>query len=98
MLMDIEFDPNKDKSNIIKHGISLARAREFDLVKLLEDDRKNYGETRYRAFGFVGKVGHVLAFTVVERRTGAKRVRAISLRAATETEIERYGLSKKGRR
>ena len=54
-MLDIEFDPKKDASNLGKHGIRLARAREFSPVKILEDDRKNYGETRYRGFGFIGK-------------------------------------------
>jgi len=99
--MDIEFDPKKDASNLTKHGIRLARASEFSPVAILEDTRKNYGETRYRAFGFIGFIGtkaHALAFTVTEdRKSGAKRVRAISLRPATEQEIKNYDLSKKNR-
>jgi uncharacterized DUF497 family protein len=90
-MLEIEFDPRKDASNLDKHGIRLARAREFTPVKILEDDRKNYGEIRYRGFGFI------LAFTVTELKTGGKRVRAISLRPANEKEIEQYGLTKKGR-
>ena len=30
--MDVEFDPAKDAANIAKHGISLARARELDIL------------------------------------------------------------------
>lgn len=96
-MIDIEFDPKKDASNLDKHGIRLARAREFVPVKILEDDRKNYGEARYRGFGFIGKGAYVLAFTVTELRTGGRRVRAISLRPANEKEIEQYGLTKKSR-
>jgi len=92
--MEIEFDPAKDASNRVKHGIRLARASEFKPVKILEDDRKNYGETRYRGFGFIGAKAYVLAFTVRQTEHG-ERVRAISLRSATENEIERYGLKKK---
>jgi len=95
--MDVEFDLKKNASNFVKHGIELARAREFKPVTVLEDDRKNYGEVRYRGFGFIGLRAYVLAFTVTELRTGGKRVRAISLREATEKEIERYGLTKKSR-
>ncbi|KJC37944.1 hypothetical protein UP06_29430 [Bradyrhizobium sp. LTSP857] len=95
--MDIEFDPKKDASNLVKHGIRLARASEFVPVKILEDVRKNYGETRYRGFGFIGKGAYALAFTVTELKTGGKRVRAISLRPANEREIEQYGLAKKDR-
>jgi uncharacterized DUF497 family protein len=40
-MLEIEFDPRKDASNLDKHGIRLARAREFTPVKILEDDRKN---------------------------------------------------------
>ena len=97
--MDIEFDPKKDASNLVKHGIRLARASEFVPVKILEDTRKDYGEKRYRAFGFVGSKAHALAFTVAEdRKSGHRRVRAISLRPATEQEIRNYDLSKKSRR
>jgi uncharacterized protein len=77
----------------------LARAAEFSPVSILEDTRRNYGETRYRAFGFIGTKAHALAFSVTEdRKSGRKRVRAISLRPATEQEIRNYGLSKKDRR
>jgi uncharacterized protein len=96
---DIEFDPKKDASNLVKHGIRLARASEFSPVAIVEDTRKNYGGTRYRAFGFIGTKAHALAFTVAEdRKSGSKRVRAISLRPATEQEIKNYDLSKKTRR
>jgi uncharacterized protein len=93
--MDIEFDAKKDASNLVRHGIRLARASEFSP----EDTRKNYGEMRYRAFGFIGTKAHALAFTVSEdRKSGSKRVRAISLRPATEQEIKNHDLSKKKRR
>jgi uncharacterized protein len=97
--MDIEFDSKKDASNLVKHGIRLARASEFSPVAILEDTRKNYGEVRYRAFGFIGTKAHALAFAVAEdRKSGKRRVRAISLRPATDQEIRNYGLSKKSQR
>ncbi|MGT2515643.1 BrnT family toxin [Sphingomonas panni] len=51
--MEIEFDPAKDEANIAKHGLSLADAAGFDLLSaaVLVDDRADYGEVRYRAFG-----------------------------------------------
>jgi len=98
-IVDIEFDSKKDASNLVKHGIRLVRASEFSPVKILEDTRRNYGEVRYRAFGFIGTKAHALAFTVTEdRKSGSKKVRAISLRPATEQEIKNYDLSKKNRR
>ena len=53
--MDIEFDPAKDAQNIAKHGLSLADAAAFELAsaRVTIDDRFDYGETRYRAFGRV---------------------------------------------
>jgi uncharacterized DUF497 family protein len=51
-----------------------------------EDDRFDYGETRYIAFGEIEDELHCLVFTF----RGSK-VRAISLRKATKKEIRRDG-------
>lgn len=83
--MIIEYDPAKGKANIQKHGISLVRARDIDILALLEDDRNAYGEIRYRAWGLIDDQPHCLAFTY---RDG--HVRAISLRRAHRKEFERY--------
>jgi uncharacterized DUF497 family protein len=84
----VAFDPGKDASNFAKHGISLARAEEMDMSAALirEDDRFDYGETRYIAFGDIDYALHCLVFTF----RGSK-VRAISLRKANQKEIRRYG-------
>jgi uncharacterized DUF497 family protein len=84
----VAFDPGKDASNIAKHGISLARAEEMDMSAALirEDDRFDYGETRYIAFGDIDYALHCFVFTF----RGSK-VRAISLRKANQKEIRRYG-------
>jgi uncharacterized DUF497 family protein len=92
-MAEIEFDPNKDESNLRKHGIRLARASDFWPVSVLEDTRKEYGETRYRGFGFIDEKPYALAFTVRGSSTDRK-VRPISLRPATEKEIKSYGLQK----
>ena len=86
--MDIEFDPAKDAANIAKHGVSLADAGDLDLLTaaVIVDDRADYGETRFRAFGRIGADGFCLAFTV--RGT---TVRPISFRRAHEKEMKRYG-------
>ena len=49
--MEIEFDPAKDAANVAKHGISLQAAEEFDWNAAIEreDDRFDYGETRFVA-------------------------------------------------
>jgi uncharacterized DUF497 family protein len=81
----IEFDPAKDKTNVAKHGISLSRATEFEILAFIEDDRREYRETRYRAWGLIDDMPHCLVFTI---RRG--QVRAISLRRAHKKEIDRY--------
>ncbi len=83
--MKIEFDPAKDQANIEKHGISLSRVSEFEILSFIEDDRKDYGQIRYRAWGLIGGQHFCLAFP---HRQG--HIRAISLRRAHREEIERY--------
>jgi uncharacterized protein len=82
--MDIEFDPDKDRSNIAKHGISLARAAELEELTVERDDRFDYGEARFRSWGFIDGLPYFFAFT-----TRGDRVRAISLRRAHLKEIRR---------
>lgn len=91
--MAIEFDPAKDAANLAKHGRSLARAADMDIAVVVEDDRFDYGERRYRAFGEIDGAWHCLAFAV--RGTV---VRAISLRRAHEREIRRHVHQERPRR
>jgi uncharacterized DUF497 family protein len=85
--VDIEFDPDKDAINIVKHGISLALAERFDietaLVKI--DEREDYGEDRWIAVGLIDAGLYVLIFT---ERDG--RIRVISLRKAQKSEVQNY--------
>ncbi|MFN3503389.1 MAG: BrnT family toxin [Allorhizobium sp.] len=83
--MIVEYDQVKEEANRQKHGISLERAGELDILALLQDDRNAYGEIRYRAWGLIDGQPHCLAFTY---RDG--HVRAISLRRAHRKEFERY--------
>jgi len=87
--MEIEFDPAKDSTNIIKHGVSLQAAEGFDWDTALEreDDRYDYGEVRFVAVGLIGDRMHVLVFTEGSHE-GA--VRAISLRPAEKHEVRFY--------
>lgn len=89
--MNIEFDPEKDRKNIEKHGISLAHAAELEILTFLKDERNAYGEERYRAWGLIDGEQHTLAFTF---RDG--KVRAISLRRAHKKEFKRYVEKDKG--
>ena len=83
--MEIEFDPAKEATNLAKHGISLGKAVELDVLAFQEDRRLDYGETRYRAWGLIDGATYCLAFTRSEGR-----LRAISLRRAHDKEIRRH--------
>ncbi len=84
--MNVEFDPAKDAVNVAKHGLSFADFAGFDADPMVRtDDRFDYGEVRYRAYGRIDGIGHCLVFTV-----GRGGVRAISFRRAHEKEMRRY--------
>jgi len=80
-----DFDPAKEAINLSKHGISLARWVDLDIKVAFVDDRYDYGEVRYRAYGYIDGVAYYLAFT---GRKG--NVRPISLRRAHTKEMRRY--------
>jgi uncharacterized protein len=83
-----DWDESKRTDNLQKHGIdfTLVVHFEFDTAVIQVDDRKNYGETRYRAFGKIDGRLHVLVFTARGALT-----RVISLRRANLREIESHG-------
>ena len=79
----IVFDPGKDAANIAKHGVSLGRARDFVFENSLieADDRFDYEERRWVAYGNLDDRLYVLVFVVRSDMT-----RVISLRKANERE------------
>ncbi len=83
--MDIAFDPAKDAINLAKHGVSLAAAAEFEIHVVVRDERRDYAEARFNAFGVLAGRPYCLTFTV---RNG--QVRAISLRRARVKEYGRH--------
>jgi uncharacterized DUF497 family protein len=62
---------------------------DFATAIVLRDDRKDYGEDRFRAYGAIRGRLHALVFT---RREG--KVRVISLRKSNAREIANYAASK----
>jgi uncharacterized protein len=85
--VEIEFDVAKDEANRRKHEVSLAlaAAMDFDAALVVPDERRDYGEARFRAFGPIHGRLHVLAFTM-----RGNTLRAISLRKANPRERRRY--------
>ncbi len=88
--IEIEYDPAKNKSNLEKHGLSLAVAADFEweTAQIEEDIRLVYSDERFRATGWLGERLHVVIFC---KRGAATRV--ISFRAANEREAKRYANS-----
>jgi uncharacterized protein len=86
--MEITFDPAKDAENIRKHGISLARAEDFDEDTALYDldDSQDYGEERWNLVGWLDAKLHTLTVTYLPD----SKIRAISLRKAEKQEQKRY--------
>jgi uncharacterized DUF497 family protein len=85
--VEVTFDPAKDAENIIKHGVSLQRAEEFDFdsARLDLDDSQDYGEERWNLIGWLD--ARLYALTVVFLETS---IRAISLRKAEKAEHKIY--------
>ena len=82
-----EWDENKNKSNIKKHGISFQTAsRVFDDVNRIEmyDEENSITEDRYNTIGMVDDI----LFVVYTERN--EKIRLISARIAEEPERRLY--------
>ena len=85
--MKITFDPDKDKKNVEKHGVSLSEATKlnWDLLMCAPDVRSDYGELR--EIGFAPIEQRVFNVVFVQRGDG---FRIISLRKANLKEVIDY--------
>jgi uncharacterized protein len=85
----IEFDAAKDRLNLSSHGVRLALAEVLfateAVVHEVLDDREEYGEDRWIAYGLIA----ARAFVCVYTWRGASR-RIISLRKANAHEQALY--------
>ena len=85
---EITFDPGKSEANIRERGLPFSLVKdEFDWAsaQVIEDRRRDYGERRFRALGFIGVRLHAVVYTL---RTTVMHV--ISLRKANRREERRY--------
>ena len=88
--MTFEWDENKRRANIHKHGIDFSDAATIFEAKtvVILDDRFDYGEERYVAFGLLrGTVIKVIAVAYAER---GETIRIISARKALKHEEAFY--------
>ena len=87
--MRFTFDPDKDATNITKHGLSLSDAElVFDAPDKLTLQSFRGGEARLMDVALVEIAGVVLVLVYVMRTS--KEVRAISLRRASKQERKLY--------
>jgi len=92
MVVRFEWDADKAASNLRKHGVSFQTAlRAFaDPLALMEQDRVEAGERRWRTVGLVeGWLLLVVAHTVWDEVDG-EVIRIISARRAQPRERRRY--------
>lgn len=89
--MHITFDPQKDSSNIAKHGVTLAMADELEWETLIckQDTRRDYGEPRQ--IGYAMSEDRLFCVVFVDRPMDAPTERrVISLRKANNREVASY--------
>jgi uncharacterized DUF497 family protein len=82
--MRIEFDLAKSEKNARERGLPFIEAGRFEYETAIrvQDLRKDYGEPRIVAYGYIGTRLHVLCFKPI----GQLHVRVISLRKANKRE------------
>ena len=88
--MEFEFDPVKSDENIGKGRLP------FDFAGLIfqgpfieeQDDRFDYGETRFTATGPIAEFGGRVFVVVYMWREGIRRI--ISFRKANDKEVRKY--------
>ena len=89
--MNVTFDPAKDAANLAKHGFSLLDAVgfEWETAVVWPDTRRDYGEPRMAARGYIGL--RIMSVVFVDRPPEQPTERrVISLRKANTREVKRY--------
>jgi len=81
-----EWDEGKRGKNLAKHGVDFSAMESFDwdeaLIEL--DQRKHYGENRFRALGSIGDRLYSVCFVIRHQS-----YRIISLRKANQREYRK---------
>jgi uncharacterized DUF497 family protein len=86
--MQFEWDEQKNRANIHKHGLDFADAWEIFTMPMLAalDDREDYGEDRWIAIGMLKSRIVVVVYIELDQDT----IRIISLRKALSNERKQY--------
>jgi uncharacterized DUF497 family protein len=85
--MRIEYDTDKREATLRDRGLDFVDAAEIfgQLIAEFEDDRKDYGESRFVSVGYLGQR---LAIVVWTPRGDGRRI--VSMRRANEREERIY--------
>lgn len=85
--MDFEWDEDKNRENIRKHGFDFGDVWEIFQGPLVPelDLKRDYGEDRWAVIGFLGN--RVVVVTITFRN---QRIRIISMRKALRHERKRF--------
>ena len=88
MELEFEWDEEKARTNLAKHGVSFLTAAEIFANEILEriDDREDYGEVRFIALGTVDTEVYRVVFTWRSENL----IRIISAQKANRDEKEIY--------
>jgi len=86
--MEFEWDDAKLQSNLAKHGLDFVDVERLDwrVAHIGRDDRFDYGEDRFTAYGLLDDVLMVVIFT-----WRGEAMRIVSYRRANRMERKRYG-------
>jgi uncharacterized DUF497 family protein len=93
--MRITYDPEKNQRNIQERGLSFDDVADLDwgAAFILKDDRRDYGEDRYRVLGKIGERLYAVVFTPKE-----DEIRVISFRRANRREEVLYDRARESER
>jgi uncharacterized DUF497 family protein len=91
IVLKISYDPAKHDRNIRERGLSFERVADFDFEAAVidVDRRRDYGETRVLALGYLDARLHMLCYV-----ESGPNIRVISFRKANPREIKRYEKAK----
>lgn len=81
-----EWDPDKNISNVRKHGLSFEEAASIFDGPVLSGHDDSTGEAREKSFGLLG--GMIVACVIHTERSG--KIRIISARKATANERKHF--------
>lgn len=86
--MEITYDPAKNAANIKHRNLPFDRVAELDwsTTVIIEDQRRDYGERRFRAFGYIDERLYAAVFT-----PRGDAVHVISFRKANNREVKCHG-------